>query len=168
MWTLSDATFVVVYPELARLWAQRRLADIRTFVRRITGVFGVAGVVVYLGAFLVVPPVIRVIMGADFAAAGVLFRWMAWGIVFWAPLVWVNPLLMAAGRPDLTLRASVVGSVVTLLLYMVAIAEWGATGAAAVYALASPVVIGLVAWFAWRSDAFVALRSAAAVPGEIV
>jgi O-antigen/teichoic acid export membrane protein len=165
LWTLSDATFVVVYPELARLWAQRRVADIRAFVKRMTVVFGVGGVAAYLCAFALVPPVIRVVMGAEFSGAGPLFRWMAWGIMFWAPLVWINPLLMAAGRPDLTLRASLVGSIVTLLLFVIGIAEWGGTGAAAVYALASPVVIGLVIWFGRSSEAFVALRSAPAAVG---
>lgn len=143
VWTISDPIFLVVYPELARLWTRRAMDEMRGFVKRITAVVGVSALLAYLGACIVVPIVIVQLMGEEFAGAGSLFRLMTWGLVFWAPFVWVNPLLLAAGRPDLVLKASLVGGILTLLIYFVAIPRWGAAGAAFVTALVNPIVLVL-------------------------
>jgi O-antigen/teichoic acid export membrane protein len=147
----SDAAFFVVYPELARLWARGRFVEIGAFVRRVVVLFGAGGFVLYGAAFFAVPVLVRALFGAAFVEAGVLFRWMGWGVLFWAPFVWVNPLLLAAGRADLSLWASLLGSAIVVALYLICIPPWGGVGAAAVLAASIPVMLTCSGWLGWRS-----------------
>lgn len=102
-------------------------------------------------AFFAVPPTIVLSLGEEFAAGGSVFRWMIWCVLVWMPLLWVNPLLMAAGRANLFFRATLVASATTLLLDLLLIPRFGAHGAAFAYAagvLASPLA-GI--WLARRA-----------------
>ena len=141
VWTVSDPIFLVVYPELARLWTRRAFGELRAFIKRIVVVGGVSALAAYLVAFATVPAIIVKLLGAGYAPAGSLFRWMTWGVVIWGPLVWVNPLLMAAGRPDLVLKSSLGTALATLALFWLVIPHAGALGAGIVSALATPIVL---------------------------
>lgn len=136
---VTDAAFVVVYPELARMWAAREFARLKAFARRLSLSMCAAGVLMYGAAFLAVPWIIARFMKAEFAGAGTVFRCMGWGIVLSAPFVWVFPLFAAAGRPDLNLWAALCSTIATVLLYLVAIPHAGAAGAAMVYAASAPL-----------------------------
>lgn len=99
-------------------------------------------------------------MRSEFAEAGLLFRCMGWGIILWSPMIWAGPLLVAAGRTDLTLRTSLASSVTMLLLYSAAIPLLGALGAALVYAVNHAVFVTFALWHARRAG----LLLPAAVP----
>lgn len=163
VWTISDPIFLVIYPELARLWTRKAYGEIRIFLRRIALIAGSSGVILYLAACLIVPFVIVRLMGPSFAAAGPLFCWMTWGLCFWAPLVWLNPLMMAAGRPDLLLRASILAGIITALLYAVAVPLGGATAAATVSSFANPLVLAIGLRMAFRYRIFQTLSSNAEI-----
>ena len=150
LWTLSDPVFLVIYPEVARMWARRQFAEIRSFVKKITVILGGSALAAYAAASLIVPILIISWMGPEYRDAGSMFRWMTWGLVVWAPLVWVNPLLMAAGRPELLLKSSVIASMFVAALYVPAISLAGANGAAFVSALANPAVLLLSIWIGNR------------------
>jgi O-antigen/teichoic acid export membrane protein len=151
MFTITDPTFIVVYPELAKMWTKRQPAEMKVFIKKLTWMLGILALVLFVSTFLLVPQVIQLVMGKEFAGAGLLFRCMAWGILFWAPVMWANPLLMAAGRPDLTLKASLLGSVIILGLYLVCVPLWGGIGTALVNALSAPVGMALTLWLGLRA-----------------
>ncbi|MGE3313514.1 MAG: lipopolysaccharide biosynthesis protein [Planctomycetaceae bacterium] len=160
IWQVSDPLMFVVYPELAKLWTRREFPALRRFLRNAVlglaaGAFGLFAV-----AFSIVPLTIEFSLGEQFAEGGAIFRWMVWCLLVWMPLLWVNPLLMAAGRANLFFRATVVASATTLLLDLLLIPRLGATGAAIAYAagvLASPLA-GL--WMARRAGILATIRSA--------
>lgn len=154
MWTISDPAFMVIYPELARMWAARRFDNMKSFVAKLTAILGVAGVALYVGAVLIMPLAIRYSVGAEFANAAGLFAAMAWGVMIWAPLVWVNPMMFAAGRTGLLLRASTAGGVIVALLYLICVPLWAAYGAAFVFAASTPIVMSLVLFLGWRAGIF--------------
>ncbi len=151
MWTIADPAFMVIYPELARMYAARRFAEMQQFVRKLTGLLGIFGIALYAGAVLIVPVAIRYTVGPAYSEASTLFALMAWGVMIWAPLVWVNPLMFAAGRTSLLLKASTVGAILIALLHVICIARWGVYGAAAVFAASTPIVMSLVIFLGWRA-----------------
>lgn len=81
----------------------------------------------------------KISIGIVSLEAGTLFRCMGWGIILSAPLVWLYPFLMAAGRTDLNLWAAWSSTVIVVLLYLVAIPHAGAVGAALVLALSATI-----------------------------
>jgi len=154
MWTLADPAFMVIYPELARMYATRRFEELQRFVRKLTGLLGVFGVLLYGSAVLLLPSAIRFTVGPAYATATPLFALMAWSVMIWAPLVWLNPLMFAAGRTGLLLKASTVAAILIALLQVICIARWGVYGAAAVSAASTPVVLSLVMFLGWRAGIF--------------
>lgn len=151
MWAASDPVFYVVYPELARLWSRKDFAMIRSFLKRLTLVLGAAGILIYLGAMLVVPKVILITLGPAYAESIIIFRWMAWFIIFWMPFLWINSLFLAAGKPDLMLKASIAASLSTIGLYFIFIPIWHGSGAALAYALGTPLGLVFAFWVANRA-----------------
>ena len=151
LYQLADAAFLVVYPELARLWSRGRFAELRRFIKRFSLIMGGSGVVLYAAAFFAVPWMIRLLMRPEFAEAGTLFRSMGWGIVLCSPFVWVAPLLLAAGRSDLMLRATLIHGIVVTALYVAACAAFGALGAALVNALTHGIFVLIALWSGRRA-----------------
>jgi O-antigen/teichoic acid export membrane protein len=145
LWHLSDPFLFVVYPELSRLWSRGDVSGLRSFLRRLTAGLGAAGLVLGLSSFVIVPIVIDTLLGASFSSAGTIFRWMGWSIVPWMLLLWVNPLLIAAGRPQLSVRAAVSGAIVTVAMALVCVPRWAGNGAALAYS-AGVCMTQLDAW----------------------
>ncbi len=151
LWTMADSVYFVVYPEIAKLWTKRKINDLSSFVKRLTVLVGAVGSIAFSITFLIVPYFIQLIMGQEYAQAGILFRWMSWGILVWAPLIWVPPLLAAADRPDLNFKSSLIVAMATFALLPFTVVSWGATGAALVYALKAPLLMTLLLSFGKRA-----------------
>jgi len=140
-----DAVFLVVYPELARLWTQREFARLKEIILRLSGAMLAGAAVLYAAAFFAVPWLAPRLLRPEFGEAGTVFRCMGWGIILSAPFVWVYPYLMAAGRTDLNLWTAWSSTVIVVALYLAAIPAGGMIGAALVNAGSVSVftVIGL-------------------------
>jgi O-antigen/teichoic acid export membrane protein len=143
VWQVSDPLLFVLYPEFTRLWTRQDFSGLRRFLR--WGIAGLLAATVLLcgSAYFIVPPVIELALGSQFATAGTYFRWMLFGALAWMPLLWVNPLLMAAGRANLFFRSVVAASACILVFDLLLIPRWGGEGAAIAYAaghVAGPLV----------------------------
>jgi O-antigen/teichoic acid export membrane protein len=160
VWSLADPIFLAIYPEIAKLWARRDFPALRSFLKRSSLLFGAGGISMVGGAWLVVPIVIDLAMGPEFHESSGLFRWMVWGACLWMPFVWVNPLMLAAGRPDLTLWSAVIAAVVSLVLNLVAISFFAGQGAAIVYGFNTPLVVFIALVLARASGIWRELGSA--------
>lgn len=151
LWMLIDPASLVIYPELARMWVKRQTREMSHFVKVIAAGFGLGALGTYLLSCFAVPFLVRALLGSDYAAAGALYPWIAWGILIGGPLIWLNPFLLAADRPDIPLKASLFGGVLTALFYFIAVPRFGATGAAFVYSLANVMVLGASISLAFRA-----------------
>lgn len=146
MWVVADPAFIVIFPEISKMWTREEYPRLRAFIRRIALVLGTCGFAIVTVAFFAIPKLIDITVGARFYESGIVFRCMIWAVLFWFPLMWVNPLLMAADRVDLTLRATVLGAVTAITLFFVLIPLFGARGAALAYAMATPVTLLTALW----------------------
>lgn len=143
IWQISDPAFYVIYPELSKLWSKKQFATLKTFIKKLIILLGGTGVLLFSGTFVLVPRGIQWMMGSEFAEAGTIFQWMVWSLLFWMPFLWVNPLLMAAGLPNLSLRAALMSNLLTLGLYLIWIPIWGGQGAALAYGMGVPLNLGI-------------------------
>lgn len=150
----TDPLFFAVYPEIARLWANRKGREIARFARRLTLLLGTAAAAFLPALYFGVPWVIGRFMGSSFDPSTVMFRWMLLGLAGWMPFLWVSPLMMAAGRPEVTLKGAVIGSLFALVLYVVTAEAWGGPGVAATTGLSSALVIGAIVLLGLRSGVF--------------
>lgn len=153
VWLVCDAAFAAVYPELVRLWSRGALAEMRRFLGRLSLGAGLVAPFLYAAGCLAVPLALRYFLRPDFEGTATLFAGMTWGLIPWAPLIWLAPLLQAAGRPDLLLRASIVSGFLTAAAYLLVIPPYGPLGAATVFAAATPFNQYLTAFYAWRTGA---------------
>jgi O-antigen/teichoic acid export membrane protein len=148
---VSDPVLFALLPEMSRYWVRDEHGPLKGFVLRITAFGLAAGVVMYAGSVVVVPPLIVKVMGAQFQPAGPLFLGMAWWVVVGMPLMWAHSLACAAGRPDLSLRAVVAGNALAFVLYLVLIPSYGGMGAAVAYAAGLTTASLIAGALAWRS-----------------
>ena len=148
VWALSDPTSIVVYPELARMCSRGDYLAVRLFVKRLTVLLGACGAVLFVCTFFGVPIAVQALLGPRFAESGWILRAMVWSCLIWFPLLWVNPLLLAMGRPDVPSRAALWAAAVITISYVISGRVWGTFGVAVVYGFSSPVVLLLVGVFA--------------------
>ncbi len=159
IWQISDPLLFVLYPEFAKLWTRREFQSLSRYLT--WGVVGlcISSVCLCGTAYFIVPPIIEISLGAQFAPAGTFFQWMLCGALAWIPLLWVNPLLMAAGRANLFLRASLVASIVILLIDVALIPHFEGTGAAIAYAVGHVAAPLVSLWLAKSAGIFKQLRA---------
>ncbi len=150
-YAVIDPVYYTVYPELAKLWATGKRAEMRAFLRKISLMLGVVGVAGFVLSFLLMPLLVRWTFGPTYAESASVFRWLIPGLLVWAPLVWVPSLLLSAGRSDLSLRAGVISAAILLALYGVLIPLAGARGAAIVYGPGGVIVVLISLWFCHRA-----------------
>lgn len=151
VWAICDPILFAVYPEVARYWTRRDFLGLRRFIRRLTATFAFGGLAMVAAAWLLVPWVIRHMMGVGFIDAGMYFHAMVWGALTWIPLLWLTPLMLASGRPDVTLRASLISGALGLICYVLLIPRWGAMAASLITAMNTVVVVGAGVLLAWTS-----------------
>lgn len=73
IWAATDPAFYVVYPELVKFWVDRNLMEMQKFIHQITWIFGVSGVILVGLAAVVVPPIMQLAAGSEFAASRAYF-----------------------------------------------------------------------------------------------
>lgn len=166
IWQVSDPLLFVVYPEIAKLWTNKQFAMLRQFVRQSVVGLGAAAVLLFATAYFAVPIFIERTLGPQFAEGGYYFRWMIWCILIWMPLLWVNPLLMAAGRANLFFRATLVASSVILIVDLLLIPRWGGDGAAFAYAIGHLVAPVVSLWLARSAGVLTPLRDESATTSQ--
>jgi O-antigen/teichoic acid export membrane protein len=147
LFQFADAALLVVYPEIAKLWTGGHFRKLAHFVKSTILIMAASGFAAYAGAFFAVPWIIG-FMKPDYAAAGGIFRIMGCGILVWSPFVWTGPLLLAANRPDLMLRCSLLNNFMIAGLTFLLIWQVGATGAALVTVLNRFLFVALTLWSA--------------------
>lgn len=144
---IVDPVFFVIYPQLAAMWIRREGAKIVAFARSVTVIFAAAATVIVVTVFAVGPWLITTVAGEQYATSVGIFRLMISGLILWAPLIWVTPLLLAADRPDIVTKASLIGGAVTVALQLMLIPLLEAVGAAAGYVCAT--VLSMIIALMW-------------------
>lgn len=150
VWRIGDPIFLVVMPEFTRLLRQSR-DELLHFLRRLTASLAVATLAIYVISVALMPLVVRLFLGAKFAAVATVYPIMLSFVLIALPTVWSHALLAAAGRPDIQLRANVLGNLILVVAMYALASRFGVYGAAAGWSLGLAATFVLSFVFLWRA-----------------
>lgn len=151
LWSMTDPIHLVLYPEYSRYWHINAYREIRHLTLTLILVLGVSAIVVLISSSFVVPYFITLFAGHAFAPSGRLYIEMIFSIIIWLPLMWYNPLFLAAGRNDISLKSAYLGGAVSIVVYVAAGRYFGLTGMAIAYSVNIVILVGLQSVLGWRS-----------------
>jgi O-antigen/teichoic acid export membrane protein len=157
LWALTDPLFLVIYPELAQMFAVNAITRLRGFLSRITAVLAAGAAIVMVSCLFAVPFLIDQLIGRSFGGATTLFYVMMSTMIVWAPLSWLQSFFLAAGRPDIGTKSAAAHAALSLIVYVVAIRTSGPTGAAVGYAINAAAIAIIQLLVGYRSRAFAIL-----------
>lgn len=146
---------LILLPEFSRRLGDRDRSGLFAFARRMTLVLagmGWVSALVVLGASSLY---LAWFAPAQWEILGVVAVLVA-GLAAMAPAMWAQSFLVASGRPQAYLRASLAGAAVAALTTWLAAGAWGAAGAAVGHVAGLWIANGLAMHAAWgllpRSD----------------
>ena len=157
---LSLALSYVLYPK----FAAEPLARAAQTARRMLPIAGGATAAMVIPLFIAAPFVIPALYGEAFHAAVTPAEIILLGLVVDGVGGVITGFLYGAGRPGLNSIAMSLGLVVTLVLDLVLIKPFGATGAATASAAAYLTTTAALVWFFWRERSPVRVVTAEVVP----
>lgn len=128
-WRAADPIFLVLMPILSRFLHAADREGMRAFLRRLTILSTAMAVALFLGANLFVPVIIWTLL-PDFSPIVRVLPLMTWWVLIALPLIWTHPLATATGRPDLQLKASLLGNSLGAILLVTLVPRFSITGAA--------------------------------------
>lgn len=142
MTRIIDPVLEAIYPELVRISSSGAMRDFLTLVRHST--VGMSFVLIPVAVVITVFPeeILRLIFGGDYAPAAFTLRVLAIAVLINQLGFWINPVLLALGRPGLRTYVTLVATAVYVLLLLILIPEDSYLGAA--YAFLGYVVVHLV------------------------
>ncbi|BBK30441.1 O-antigen/teichoic acid export membrane protein [Stella humosa] len=120
-----------LYPELADLWASRKLGDLRRLVFQVGVIAAVVALVLVSAVLLTAAPALRLVMGPEFEAGAAIMVWVVAAAAVGVAALPFEPLLISVGEAS----AALVIRAVTIALYLPAalflVDRYGLTGAGA-------------------------------------
>jgi len=143
--------YMVIYPDLAKLWAAKRYSSFLGLVKR--GAILVTAVVtplVLLVLFLI-PTIITYAVGTGFLDAVDLSRVLICGAWVAAVFFWTRPAVLVMEKSHIPTIVNFFNMLVVIGLSLLVVPRYGALGTAVVYAV--PIVFGnvLVGFYAYRT-----------------
>lgn len=148
VWRGLDPVCVVLMPEFARLAAAGNYSAIIRIGTKATGVVLIVALVALVACWALLPFVIPIVLGPQFAGVTSATVIMLAGLVVGAPLMWNYALWVAAGRLGMQLLANVLAGLSAGALFVILTPRYGVHGASTAFAVAisMPFVLSFVLW----------------------
>lgn len=120
----------LLLPMMVAAWSKRDTAKMHALLQQAFDVFALMSLPLLGGAILLSEPIMRLMAGADFAAAApfLVILMVANTVVFFGILF--GHAIVGIGKQRAILPAYIATAVITLVLYFLTIPTYGATGAA--------------------------------------
>ena len=139
---LWDALFFVLFPEISRLLAAADHDRLRRLIRlNITGGLAASALMLAGGTAAVWLFIRWFYAGLGYDQAPVLFAILAARYLVWAPMMWLNPLVLSLGQAHLSAIAAWMAAAAAAAMLWVFTGLWAAPGAAAANALSSAALL---------------------------
>lgn len=136
----------VLYPELTEAWAKRAIQRIRRLLSLWTLYGTLISLASLVGFLLLARWLLRVLYGAEYVPAAGLITILMVGYLFSNAFLWLRPLTLGAGRPQVLTFVTLLTSILRVGLAFPLIWVYGAVGAAYAFVI-TMAVYGLVAVF---------------------
>ncbi|WP_411289329.1 lipopolysaccharide biosynthesis protein [Phenylobacterium sp.] len=141
-----------LYPELARLHVTEGEGAMRRLALQVGLIGGGVGVLLLVITALFGRPLLSLVMGEAFAAAGTVMTWQVAAAVIGILALPMEPLLVSLGRPGDVVKVRLAVAVILLAALPAAVSAWGLTGAgASLVAAMAALALGMFAMLQRRA-----------------
>lgn len=142
VWAFVDQVVLIIYADFSRKYSQMNLTAIRRTIAIIFTVSVCVCVIGWVTAYTSLEHIIILVLSEDYVQSVEIFLTIFAGAFIWGPLVWAAPLALTFHMPQVVLKASLLTSVLLVILFLLFTYYWGVTGTAIISAL-SPVLVSL-------------------------
>ncbi|MEK7094911.1 MAG: polysaccharide biosynthesis C-terminal domain-containing protein, partial [Patescibacteria group bacterium] len=134
----------LLLPLLTKAWAEKNRAVFHSHLQRAFDLFSLLAFPILAGAIVLSVPIMTLVAGSDFAPSGtyLIILMLANTAVFFGILF--SHAIVALNKQKIILPAFLFTAIIAIILYMITIPRFGATGAAW-STVASEVIIGAIA-----------------------
>lgn len=141
-------TQAVLYPDMARYWAQGRIADLRRLTRRVQQALGALGVTAVIVALIAGQWLVEAALGSQYGEVGTLLVAQLVAVTFIMHAAPSRSILLAMGRPGVVLTSTIFSTGLFFACAVILIPRLGAMGASlAQIAFASATALWMdLAW----------------------
>ncbi|SDD39034.1 Membrane protein involved in the export of O-antigen and teichoic acid [Paracoccus isoporae] len=119
-----------IYPELARLWEQGKVARFNRLIVIVSVSILALQLVVAIPVMLNIERIIEIVFGADFVGAGTVMNILLMSSIIFAAGVALNPALLSMGKDGLLVLVTVVSTLLFALSFLPMVHLFGVEGAA--------------------------------------
>jgi O-antigen/teichoic acid export membrane protein len=122
-------TQAVLYPDMARFWAQGHVADLRRLTLRVQFALGAIGIGTIIAALMAGQPLVELALGSEFRDVGALLVAQLVSVVFIMHAAPARSVLLSMGRPGVVLTSTLCSTVLFFVCAVLLIPRIGAMGA---------------------------------------
>jgi O-antigen/teichoic acid export membrane protein len=141
-----------LYPELARLRAEQRYAEMWRLATQVGLLGGGLGVFLLSISIFAGPPILAAVMGPAFAPAAVVMAWQVGAAVIGILALPLEPMLISLGKPGLAVRVRLAVGALFLAILPWLVTTFGLIGAGAgLVAAAGALAVGML-WFILKEN----------------
>ena len=137
----TDTLSAIIYPEIARLWANKSFSEIHSFIK--VSYYSILPMtcIIYLSITFAFPLIINKFLSNDYNNAIIYFHLMSWSIFLRYPFAWIPCISWTAGRTDLNLKSATISGLLTIVLFSLAIPFFGGYASSIIFAISYPMLL---------------------------
>lgn len=148
--TLTDPLVTSIFPQLSVLVFKKNYHELKIMLRKITLFTLIPAALALIVGFIFREQIITAVYGIKFAdAANPFFIHLA-GAIQGAVFFWTLPLINSMGLTGLRFRIYIIAMITGVIVSLITVSTWGASGVAAGLLAANLCITGLFTWFAFR------------------
>lgn len=143
----TDTLYAIIYPEIARLWANKAFSEIHAFIK--TSYYSILPVtfIIYVLITFSFQLIINKFLSNAFNNAIIYFHLMSWSIFLRYPFVWIPCISWAAGRTDLNLKSAIISGMLTIILFSSAIPFFEGYASSLIFAMSYPLLLIILLYY---------------------
>jgi O-antigen/teichoic acid export membrane protein len=130
---ISGPFYTAIYPQLSMMWSAHKIGEFKGFIKRVTGFMIIVAVPIALTFFILVPYLIKYVVGAEFMHTAGPARIMLFGIFIAMIFVWVRPAFLSMGRPGTLTLINLFNAAIMFALSLFIVPRFGYIGSAIMY-----------------------------------
>jgi O-antigen/teichoic acid export membrane protein len=125
---IVDPIYEAIYPELVKFASSNAIEDFKNMIKRTTKSLVLIIVPIGIVIILFAEPIISVVFGKDYLPATNVLRILAVAVLIVRFTFWINPALLAIGKPGYRTILEIISTVSYLVLMFVLVPGYSYTG----------------------------------------
>lgn len=160
---LATPANVVLYPNLSDLWARGEVNIFKRLLKKVSKIMAyltipIAGLLILFSELI-----LKLTVGSEFIKAESAIYIIIWAIIASNILVWLRPVVLSIGRPDISTKANAAMSLFIVILSLILVPFFGFIGSAVSY-LVTYMVGSTIMLFMIRK----AIRDSSTLNGAVI